>query len=248
VELFEALLHSSLWGNRSDLSNYTVRDEVRGGAAAAGERHNILIDHTDQVAALLEDGVARVDFLNDNSGRELLFDLILADFLLTQGWTQTAVFHLKNQPFFVSDAVIADVTETLRLLGHDGLGQRLQAHLTGTRLVLKADPFWTSWQTFRQMPPTLTAELARSELVIVKGDVNYRRLLDDAHWPFTARMDEIAAYFPAPFVTLRTLKGEIIVGLEPGQAEAIAAQDATWLINGKRGIIQFVSKGLVDRG
>jgi hypothetical protein len=54
-------------------------------------------------------------------------------------------------------------------------------------------------------------------------------------------MEEIAAYFPAPFVTLRTLKGEIMVGLEPGQAEALAAQDPTWLINGKRGIIQLVS-------
>jgi hypothetical protein len=101
---------------------------------------------------------------------------------------------------------------------------------------------------FRQMPPALCAELARSDLVIFKGDVNYRRLLDDAHWPRTARMDEIAAYLPAAFVTLRTLKGEIMVGLEPGQAEAIAVQDPTWLINGKRGIIQYVNKGQVDKG
>jgi hypothetical protein len=78
--------------------------------------------------------------------------------------------------------------------------------------------------------------------------VNYRRLLDDAHWSRTARMEEIAAYFPAPFVTLRTLKGEIMVGLGSGQAEAIAAQDPTWLINGKRGIIQYVDKGRVDNG
>jgi uncharacterized protein with ATP-grasp and redox domains len=247
-ELFEALLHSCLWGNRADLSNFTVREEVRSGAEAAAERHNILINHTDRVAALLAAGVARVDFVNDNSGRELLFDLILADFLLTEGWTQTAVFHLKGQPFFVSDAMIVDVRETLTLLQNDVLGQRLLAHLTGARLVLKADPFWTSCLMFRQMPPVLSAELARSDLVIFKGDVNYRRLLDDAHWPRTARMDEIAAYFPAPFVTLRTLKGEIMVGLEPGQAEAIAAQDPTWLINGKRGIIQYVNRGQVDKG
>ena len=245
-ELFEALLHSCLWGNRADLSNITVREEVRSGAGAAAERHNILIDHTDRVAAVLAAGVARVDFVNDNSGRELLFDLILADFLLTEGWTQTAVFHLKGQPFFVSDAMIVDVRETLTLLQNDVLGERLQAHLMGARLVLKADPFWTRCLMFRQMPPALSAELARSDLVILKGDVNYRRLLDDVHWSRTARMDEIAAYFPAPFVTLRTLKGEIMVGLEPGQAQAIAAQDPTWLINGKRGIIQYVDKGRVD--
>jgi hypothetical protein len=139
--------------------------------------------------------------------------------------------------------MIVDVEETLTLLQNDVLGERLQAHLMGARLALKADPFWTSCLTYRQMPPALSSELTRSDLVILKGDVNYRRLLDDAHWPRTARMDEIAGYFPAPFVALRTLKGEIMVGLEPGQAEAIAAQDPTWLINGKRGIIQYVDKG-----
>ena len=93
---------------------------------------------------------------------------------------------------------------------------------------------------FRQMTPSLRAELARSDLAILKGDVNYRRLLDDRHWPHTTRLEEIAAYFPAPFLVLRTLKGEIMVGLESGQAEALAAQDPTWLINGKRGLIQLV--------
>ena len=64
----------------------------------------------------------------------------------------------------------------------------------------------------------------------------------------SALADYTLADFPAPFVVLRTLKGEIMVGLEPGQAEAIAAQDPTWLINGKRGIIQYVNKGQVDEG
>ena len=93
---------------------------------------------------------------------------------------------------------------------------------------------------FRHLPPPLREELTRAGLVIIKGDVNYRRLLDDRHWPHTARMEEIADYFPAPFLVLRTLKGEIMVGLEPGQAEMLSAEDPTWLINGKRGIVQLV--------
>ena len=47
-------------------------------------------------------------------------------------------------------------------------------------------------------------------------------------------------HVPAPFCALRTLKGELIVDLQPGQAEALAAADPTWLINGERGIVQFV--------
>jgi hypothetical protein len=90
------------------------------------------------------------------------------------------------------------------------------------------------------MPVHLQQELASAGLVLVKGDVNYRRLLDDRHWPPTTRMETVCAYFPAPFVTLRTLKGEIIVGLQSGQAQALQAEDPTWLINGKRGVIQLV--------
>ena len=96
---------------------------------------------------------------------------------------------------------------------------------------------------FREMPAHLREQLASAGLVLVKGDVNYRRLLDDRHWPPTTRMETVCDYFPAPFVALRTLKGEIMAGLQPGQAQALQAEDPTWLINGKRGIIQLVYAG-----
>jgi uncharacterized protein with ATP-grasp and redox domains len=244
--VFEALLHSCLWGNRADLSNYTISVQAQGGLMAREERRNILIDHTDKVRELLAGGLQRVDFVNDNVGMELLFDLALADFLLVQGWVRAVVFHLKDRPFFVSDAMPKDVQATISLLraaldvAVQELGARLQEHLAAGRFILKDDPFWTSSLMFRHLPPSLRADLARSDLVILKGDVNYRRLLDDRHWPHATRMEEIAAYFPASFLVLRTLKGEIMVGLEAGQAEALAAEDSTWLINGKRGIIQLV--------
>jgi hypothetical protein len=244
--LFEALLHSCLWGNRADLSNFTVKVEARSGLAARDERHLILIDHTEQVRDILSNGVRRVDFINDNVGSDLLFDLALADFLLGQGWAGEIHFHLKNQPFFVSDAMPEDVQQTVALLraapsaAMSALGARLAEALTTHRFFLEADPFWTSWQMFRQMPPRLQVEITQANLVFLKGDVNYRRLLDDLHWPYTTRMEDVTAYFPASFVTLRTLKGEIMVGLQPGQAEALQAEDPTWLINGKRGAIQLV--------
>jgi hypothetical protein len=98
--VFEALLHSCLWGNRADLSNYTVDIQVRGGLAAREERCHILIDHTDEVGELPASDLPRVDFVNDNVGLELLFDLALANFLLVQGMARKVVFHLKDRPFF----------------------------------------------------------------------------------------------------------------------------------------------------
>lgn len=251
----EVLLHSCLWGNRADLSNFTVREQAHGGLATRQERQHLLIDHTDRAAALLLAGVQRVDFVNDNAGRELLFDLALADLLLRRGWARQVVFRLKDRPFFVSDAMPQDAraivdllqAETSHLADDRGcslppaqaLGRRLEEHLAAGRLLLDSAPFWTSCLMFRQMPPELVGTLAESDLVILKGDVNYRRLLDDRHWPHTARLEEIAAYFPAPFLAMRTLKGEIMAGLEPGQAEELATQDPSWLINGKRGLIHL---------
>jgi uncharacterized protein with ATP-grasp and redox domains len=237
---FEALLHACLWGNRADLSNFTVKEQARGGLAVRQERHNLLVDHTQPVAGLLSAGLDRVDFVNDNTGRELLSDLVLADYLLDRDWVGQITFHLKDRPFFVSDAMPEDLQEIISLLGTQPLGRRVAEYLAEGRLFLKSDPFWTTYLMLRQMPASLSAGLAQSDLVILKGDVNYRRLLDDRHWPHTELMENIADYFPSSFLVLRTLKGEIMVGLEPGQAEALAAEDPTWLINGKRGIIQLV--------
>jgi uncharacterized protein with ATP-grasp and redox domains len=243
---FEALLHSCLWGNRADLSNFTVKEKGQGGLTAHEERHLILIDHTEDIHKLLSNSVPRVDFICDNVGSDLLFDLGLTDFLLEQGWVKEIHLNLKNQPFFVSDAMPKDVHLTIDLLQKNtdaamqDWGRRLESNLADGRLILETDPFWTTCLMFSQMPVHLRQSLAGTAIVLIKGDVNYRRLLEDRAWPHTTRMEDVCSYFPATFATLRTLKGEIMVGLEPGQAEEIQSADPTWMINGKRGVIQLV--------
>ena len=60
--------------------------------------------------------VENIAFINDNVGADSLFDLALADFLLTQGWVQHVTFYLKNQPFFVSDAMPEDIELVIQQL------------------------------------------------------------------------------------------------------------------------------------
>ena len=243
----ETLLHSCLWGNRVDLTKYLAATPSPTGLAVREERRHILIDHTAEVTKLLVGGLCRVDFINDNVGMDLLSDLALADFLLVQGWVREVILHLKDHPFFVSDAMPQDARAIICLLQAvpdpevQELGARMHGHLQAGRLIMKDDPFWTSSLMFRRLPPPLRAKLAHSDLVILKGDLNYRRLLDDRRWPHTTPLEEIANYFPAPFLVLRTLKAELIAGLRPGQAEALSAADPTWLIDGKRGIIHLMN-------
>jgi hypothetical protein len=260
-EAFEVLLHSCLWGNRTDLSNHTVTRRGSTGLASRQDRHKILIDDTEPLYQLLSASVPRLDFINDNCGIDFLTDLALADFLLQKGWVDEIVMHLKPQPFFVSDVMVKDAeamigaftvfkpTESASAdfppqasnsFDVTALGRRLHYAIANRRLRFTTHSFWPTPYMFRQMPDDLRAELAQASLVLLKGDVNYRRILDDRHWPTTARMEEIAAYFPAPFATLRTFKCELAVGLQPGQAEQIAAAEPDWLLNGQRGVIQFV--------
>ena len=89
------------------------------------------------------------------------------------------------------------------------------------------------------MPESLRRELGKSDLVLFKGDMNYRRLLGDRHWGYEDPFEEIMAYFPAPVVAIRTLKAEVVCGLRPGQADETAAKDPEWMVDAKWGVIQF---------
>lgn len=240
---FEQLFHAALWGNRTDLS-YMVAAHLGGMADAARERANLLADDTPLVWRFIAGRPRRrIAIICDNAGTELLADLALADFLLAGQWAGEVVLHLKPQPFFVSDAMPADVWDGLNALPAGGrhaaeLARRLAAALAAGRLRMSAHWAYATSLFYFELPDDLNADLAAADLVLVKGDANYRRLLGDAHWPPTTPFAEAVDYFPTALVALRTLKAELIVGLRPGQAEALAAADRDWLVNGRRGVIQ----------
>jgi hypothetical protein len=251
---FGAMLHHTLWGNRVDLSYTQVAQETGRDIVLENERENLLVDDTAAAIAhvyqaLLRRGSTprRIDFICDNSGTELLLDLALADYFLCFGWFGQVTLHVKAHPYFVSDATPADVEMTLDAITNHPeqdkvreLGYRLARYRAEQKLIVCSDPFWNSSQFFREMPPRLQADLTGSKLVVIKGDANYRRLLGDSRWPATTNLQAISAYFPAPYLALRTLKSDPIVGLQPGQAEALNQTDPQWRVNGKRGVIQFV--------
>ncbi|MBD1808489.1 protein-glutamate O-methyltransferase family protein [Microcoleus sp. FACHB-SPT15] len=246
------LLYFALWGNRIDLSLFPTDagEHERSQIETYREQANILVDDT----AILAERVAsfngvRLDFIVDNAGFELFCDLCLADFLLNTGTAGTIYLHLKAQPLFVSDAMVKDVHYTLEVLAADrdskvqSLAHRLQEHIAQGRLQCCEHPFWTAPLSFWEMPEELHRDLAQSCLIFVKGDANYRRCLGDRQWAFTTSFHDIVCYFPAPFVTLRTLKSEIVVGLQLEQVEALNHEDPQWLTNGQWGVIQYFCQG-----
>ena len=238
---FERFLHNALWGNRTDLS-YNVAANIEQGTHAA-ERENILVDDTARVWDWMRAGSRRIALITDNTGTELLNDLALVDFLVSEKIASEIVLHLKSQPYFVSDAMPRDVVTSIDALAHGdehaaALARRLRGYVATSRLKLTTHWFYTTCLFYFQLPRDLIALLAAMDLVILKGDANYRRLVGDSRWPPDASFREATAYFPAPFVSLRTLKSEVVLGLMPGLAENLGRLDADWMVNGRRGVIQ----------
>lgn len=244
---FIYLVYCALWGNRVDLSLWPAEQGDRSSIASDNERVNLLVDQTQTLTEhLVKNPGQQIDFINDNAGFELFCDLCLADYLLTTQMAKSVTFHLKAHPTFVSDAMIKDVHQTLEMLAAENnqdvknLANRLQTHIKLSRLDLVADIFWNSPLVFWEMPDHLRQEFAKANLIIVKGDANYRRLLGDCHWEFTTPFPEIVSYFPSPVVALRTMKAELACGLPAGLPEKLTFEDPEWLTNGQRGVIQFV--------
>ena len=101
------------------------------------------------------------------------------------------------------------------------LGQRIRGHLAESRMIVAAHPFWTTWRFFTQFPKELHDTLSQADLIVFKGDANYRRIASDRHWPPTTRLEAISSGIPTSFVVMRTLKSELIVGLQEGDAERL---------------------------
>ena len=240
---FKRAVHASLWGNRTDLS-YTVAAHLGGAAAPHEELSNLLVDDTAVLWQYLTGRrPGRAAIITDNAGTELVMDLALADLFLAEGLEREVCLHVKPQPFYVSDVMARDVMDAVEALPAGGeaagaLAGRLRSYLAEGRLGVLDHWLYASSLFFFQLPDDLRDRLGAMDLVFVKGDANYRRLVGDAHWPPDTPFRQATGYFPVPLAALRTFKSEVVVGLQPGQAERLAAEDLAWRVNGRRGVIQ----------
>ncbi|WP_328874516.1 damage-control phosphatase ARMT1 family protein [Streptomyces sp. NBC_00287] len=233
-----ALLHGSLWGNRADLG---FRLSAADGTTSDGTPP-LVADDSEALWSQLPAPV--LCLIADNAGRELIPDLLLIAHLLTRGRVQRAVLHVKPYPYFVSDATPADVLDALRRLrsaqgAARAYGDALWAALTDGRLTVRAHPFSCAPLPYERMPDDLRAEFEAASLTVLKGDLNYRRLVGDRKWPPTTAFADVTAYFPGPVAALRTLKSEVITGLDAGTEAALtAAEEQRWRTSGTHALIQ----------
>lgn len=210
------------------------------GAPEAGAHGDAGASRAAEVTGASEVTVALVA---DNAGRELIPDLVLLDHLLDRGHAERAVLHVKPYPYYVSDATTADVIDSLRRLVHapgeaGTIGRRLWAAMGTGCLEVRAHSFFCAPFPYEEMPQALRKDLGAATLTILKGDLNYRRLVGDRLWDPTTPFVDVTAYFPGPVAALRTLKSDVVVGLRPHTLSMLEASGDEWRTSGTHAMIQ----------
>ncbi|MDA1362976.1 damage-control phosphatase ARMT1 family protein [Glycomyces luteolus] len=231
-----ALLTASLWGNQADLGFRTT-------SSIAGQS-DVIVDDSAAIWDLVDGpGEGPVIVVADNAGRELTADLALIDAILE---TAHVELHLKPHPYFVSDATGRDLLATLDTLAANpnkpvqGLAERLRDAIRAERLRLRTHGFYVLPSTYRHLPPGLAGDFRAAKLVILKGDLNYRRLVGDREWDAATPFGEVVDYFPGDVAALRTAKSDLAVGIPPKRLSELETGSPDWRVSGTHAMMQVL--------
>ena len=244
-EHIKSILYYSLTSNTGDLSQL---HEI------SSESVKCLCNETEICQNYLDVAkpYSRFDIICDNSGAELFSDIYLAVFFLVYGLAKKVVFHLKPCPFFVSDATIDDFSKLVAALTKNGKNTELLDFISKKKIeVFSSNDFWVEPYYFDKMPDGLKNHFDKSNLVIIKGDLNYRRLVGDFNKYANETKSSInfetleerclfknKSNKNIPLVAPRVLKSDVFVGID-SVFEAIGRNsDSQFKTDGKWGVIQ----------
>lgn len=269
--IFEEMIQISLWGNATDLSLLTSLsveelNSRQGKAVRDSNKENIVVNDTEQVWSLLSRlrslrSPRDIHIVLDNAGFELLTDLVLASYLIESGYAKKVVLHGKRMPWFVSDVNLEDLKYLIEGFANGTIyddidpadeeelrkaGEYWRGLIQSGRLEFRAELFWTTQHPFGRLPivePALFEDLADANLVVYKGDLNYRKLTYDGMWPhstpFSEALGPLAKKHDGQGVrtlVLRTAKADVCVGLKPSQDRSL---EEGWTRYGKYAVVSY---------
>jgi len=266
--LFSFYIMTSLWGNKCDLSLSCGEQYTDLAFDFRALESKILVndfiplwDYIQTLSDLSESRPLRIDIVLDNASYELFTDLCMVEFFHLSGLlprTRTQVhWHVKACPWFVSDANRKDFTWLLEIIrdNPDFLPEIKQIdtqflnNIASGLWIIDETEFWTLPCDYSQMPelgPDLYSTLNTSDLVIFKGDLNYRKLVGDLSWapevPFSVALRNFKPN--TAICSLRTVKADVVVGVtRPETLELIhkLGKDLQWMETGEYAVIHFLN-------
>lgn len=254
---FKNSLLYCLSANTSDLSQLNSKDRFDFKANDI----TVLCDDSESVYEFLKtlctekEKHRRFDIICDNCGKELFSDLFLACYFLHLKFADEVVFHVKKYPFFVSDATENDFGFLLQsILTKDKDIEECRDYLNSGKIKVETNDFWTSPKTFNELEKEdsdLYKELTKSSLIIVKGDLNYRRLVEDKNWNYDESFIKLTenVFGNVPILAPRVIKSDVLVGVSSAMYHLAKSTESvnssienSFKANGKWAVIHFNPK------
>ncbi|KAL0481434.1 hypothetical protein AKO1_012565 [Acrasis kona] len=254
TEHMQFALLNALWGNQADLSfsggarhDHQKTEDLKKDMKE--KREHVISDNVDETVKTLN-SIQEGSFglIADNCGQEFVNDLYLAETLTFLNIAKTFTFYVKSQPVFVSDVMEKDVHFTVdQLIQHadpitQEFAERFKQHFDQGRWKITPDPFFTGPLPFHELTSEMNNKLKLHDVVFIKGDANYRRLINDTLWDTKTEFSSIVGYMPTNVVALRTLKSESLIGVAEDTFEKMNKKDSEWRFNGKYGLVQLFNK------
>ncbi|RWS25561.1 protein-glutamate O-methyltransferase-like isoform X1 [Leptotrombidium deliense] len=259
---FITFLALCLWGNHCDLSlssgNKCVQDDSYVKDLHSFNSYILcndsqaLFDFVFKLKSLSK--VVTIDIVVDNAGFELFSDLCFVEMLylteILNADSSLIRFHVKKMPWFVSDALKKDFHWLLDYLSNcenstvlQELGNKWKSLLKDNSWIIIEEDYWTlpnDYSDMQRVDAKLYSKLEEADLIIFKGDLNYRKLTGDLMWDHrTPFITALRGFLPSPLCSLRTIKADVVVGLE---SESVYCDlPSNWRTTGQYALVQFAS-------
>ena len=209
-----------------------------------------------------------IQLITANCGQELISDILLGISLLKRTNAQQVVYHIKRLPIFVSDSIMSDVYDAMKAISRCKHIKRkneayiftLQHNETSKegptesityqclfndgmvkQLVFKVNDCWHLPTLFKDFSIFQEwNEENTCSLIIIKGDLNYRRLVGDYKYNCDESVKDKTRYIKKPLLILRSLKSNVVLDIPTEKAQELDAQNPNWRTAGDYGIVQFI--------
>lgn len=174
-----------MWGNRNDLSLSAGDSNVKLSSFLDDIDHlksQILVNDTNKIWLHVEniqnsEGRKELSIIMDNAGLEMVTDLCLAVYCISQKLFDQINFHIKRIPWFVSDVTYDDLNWVLLQMRNDSedlqrLAESCLAYLNSKQFQIIQEGYWTLPLPYHVMSfqdPKLYDMLSQSKLIIFKG-------------------------------------------------------------------------------
>lgn len=249
---FSSALFHCVSTNSTDLS------QLKDDQSASKVCNRLIIDDSDAVYDYLHSDQStsgKAIYILDNYGPELISDLLFGLYLLKHCGYKEIEYYVKELPIFVSDTTMGDVRElfqenereklflewlrncsgnSLEVIEEGGLDFIVSCKDTDAKMIFKASPQLHRPESFETFFPSITDGVT---LVVVKGDMNYRRLVKDRNYDFFDDIENYVDYIEKPLLVLRSLKSNVLLGVETRRLDGVKPN---WKTSGEYGIIHFV--------